>query len=296
MAGLRVSLWIFYYMLAFSIFMAAPFFGLLFVLPPVWGIHTANKREKAVQRLKSWKEHKPRVVLTAVLVALAFSTAYSNGEAERNLQLVANYPVPVIEVTSATGDQGDATTYLLQFTAQDADSVTVNGSKLDINASGVYEEEMTLTSASLTVNIKTTNEYKEDSKSIVVTRNQTPEEIAEAERKAEERLAEIARKEEAAEAARLEAEAKQRAWEQSKAGKICSRHPEWTDETCKDVADGKIWIGMEYDMLVEERGNPRSTNPSNYGYGTQMQWCWSWDYEVSCFYDNNDDGIIDSYN
>jgi hypothetical protein len=31
------------------------------------------------------------------------------------------------------------------------------------------------------------------------------------------------------------------------------------------------------------------------GSGTKWQWCWD-DIRPSCFYDNNDDGIIDAYN
>jgi hypothetical protein len=53
---------------------------------------------------------------------------------------------------------------------------------------------------------------------------------------------------------------------------------------------------MTYEMLVASLGSkPNSANPSNYGNGTSWQYCW-WNTTPSCFYDNNDDGIIDSYN
>ena len=84
-------------------------------------------------------------------------------------------------------------------------------------------------------------------------------------------------------------------WEQSTEGKLCKKYPNWTKEECIKIANKKIWIGMSYEMLIELRGKPNSANPSNYGYGTEWQWCW-YDYSPSCFYDNNDDGIIDSYN
>lgn len=84
-------------------------------------------------------------------------------------------------------------------------------------------------------------------------------------------------------------------WEQSKAGRLCKEHTGWTKEECQNLADNKIWIGMTYDMLVALRGKPNSANPSNYGYGMRWQWCWHY-HTPSCFYDDNDDGIVDSYN
>lgn len=296
MPVLRVMLWGMYFMVFVSLLASMPFLALLFLLPPVWAIRTAKDRDKPIQRLKAWKNHKARVGFSVFFVLLALIASSANADSEKKERMIAKYPVPVIAVMSATGDQGDATTYLLQLTATNADTVTVNNASVGLNDAGVYEKEIILTEPSTTLNIKAENEYKNAAKSIVVTRNMTEEEVAEEARKEAEAKAEAERKEAEAAAKRAQEEAEQRAWEQSKAGKICSRHPEWTDDTCKDVADNKIWIGMEYDMLVEQRGKPSSTNPSNYGYGTQWQWCWSWDYDVSCFYDNNDDGIIDSYN
>jgi hypothetical protein len=88
----------------------------------------------------------------------------------------------------------------------------------------------------------------------------------------------------------------QRAWEQSKAGRLCSTHTEWDKWECENIADRKIWIGMSYEMLVAAYGSkPSSANPSNYGGTTQWQWCW-WNLTPSCFYDNDGDKLIDSYN
>ena len=293
---LRVMGWGWYFMIAISLFSSLPFLALLLLLPPVWAIHTAKDRDKPVQRLKAWKNHKVRIGFSAAFILFALISSSANADSAKKERMIAEYPVPVIEVLSATGDQGDATTYLLQLTATDTNAVTVNNASVELNESGVYEKEIVLADVSTTLNIKAENEYKNAATSIVVTRNMTEEEVAEKAREEAEAMAEAERKEAEAAAKLAQEEAAQRAWEQSKAGKICSRHPEWLDGTCTDIANGKIWIGMEYDMLVEERGNPRSTNPSNYGNGVRWQWCWSWDYDVSCFYDNNDDGIIDSYN
>ena len=293
---LRAMFWAWYFMIAISLFSSVPFLALLLLLPAVWFNNMGKDRDKPVQRLRAWKSHKIRVGFSVAFVLFALISSSANADSERKERMIAEYPVPVIEILSATGDQGDAATYSLQFTASDTTAVTVNNSAIEPNDSGVYEDEIVLNDISTTLNIKAENAYKNAATSIVVTRNMTEEEITEKARKEAEAKAEAERKEAEAAAKLAQEEAAQRTWEQSKAGKICARHPEWLDGTCTDIANGNIWIGMEYDMLVEGRGKPSSTNPSNYGNGTQWQWCWSWDYDVSCFYDNNDDGIIDSYN
>lgn len=90
--------------------------------------------------------------------------------------------------------------------------------------------------------------------------------------------------------------AEEAAFLKTKAGKIYKKHPEWSKRDCERLADGSIWIGMHINMLKYRMGKPNSANPSNYGNGvTQWQWCWS-DWTPSCYYDNDDDGLIDSYN
>lgn len=85
-------------------------------------------------------------------------------------------------------------------------------------------------------------------------------------------------------------------WKKTKAGQVYAKHPDWTKQQCEDVAQGKYWIGMSYDMLVASFGRkPSSANPSNYGSVTKWQYCWD-NITPSCFYDDNGDGKIDSYN
>jgi hypothetical protein len=86
----------------------------------------------------------------------------------------------------------------------------------------------------------------------------------------------------------------QKKYDNSKAGKIQKKHPDWSKEDCERIANKRIWIGMTLDMLKCERGNPNSANPSNYGKGTQWQWVWE-DYTPSYFY-GGDDQIITAYN
>lgn len=146
--------------------------------------------------------------------------------------------------------------------------------------------------------IEATNDSKIVSKSITINRTFTAEELlaqkqqmAEAESKRQARIEaqqKVVAEQEAKEAA------EQKEWEQSKAGKLCIKYPEWTKSECQNIADNKYWIGMSLDMLKALRGTPSSANPSNYGAGTHWQWCWD-DYTPMCFY-GEDDGIITSYN
>lgn len=93
----------------------------------------------------------------------------------------------------------------------------------------------------------------------------------------------------------LEGNANLRQWDNPQAKQICLEHPSWTKDDCIRVASGQYWIGMHIDMLKYNLGSPDSANPSNYGYGVEWQWCW-YDSTPSCFYDDNNDGFIDSYN
>jgi hypothetical protein len=85
----------------------------------------------------------------------------------------------------------------------------------------------------------------------------------------------------------------------SKAGKIykfCkTKNADVTKEECEDVANGKIWIGMNIWLVVAKRGNPRSINPSNYGRGKEYQYCWDFNWSPSCFY-TKEDNIVYAYN
>lgn len=83
-------------------------------------------------------------------------------------------------------------------------------------------------------------------------------------------------------------------FKKTKAGKIQSKHPDWTKDECERLAKKQIWIGMNYDMLLYLRGKPNTVNTSNYGNGNEYQCCWD-DYDTSCFYMKSDN-IIYSYN
>lgn len=143
------------------------------------------------------------------------------------------------------------------------------------------------------------NSDKTDTVSLTVNRVFTEAEKAEKERiKAEaeaKKQAEFEAQKKAEQERIAKEQAEQKAWESSKAGKLCKKYPDWSKDDCKNLADKKIWVGMSYAMLKEVRGLPSSANPSNYGSGTDWQWCW-YNHTPSCFYDHNEDGLVDSYN
>jgi hypothetical protein len=89
-------------------------------------------------------------------------------------------------------------------------------------------------------------------------------------------------------------EAQQIAFSKTKAGKIYKNHPEWSKEDCEKLANRRVWVGMEYDMLLYLRGKPNKVNTSNYGAGNEYQCCWD-NYDISYFY-MGEDHIITSYN
>lgn len=109
---------------------------------------------------------------------------------------------------------------------------------------------------------------------------------------------EAASKKAADEAAAAQKAAEEAAYNSSPAGQLCLKHPTWTKDDCTKLAAGDhtIWIGMSYDMLIYSYGRkPDHTNVSNYGRGNEYQYCWD-NFTPSCFYDTNNDGVIDSYN
>lgn len=171
-------------------------------------------------------------------------------------------------------------------------TMSVNGIVIPMD-NGNFTYELALNDESNSVNFIAARKDKTAEKTFVVKRVFTPEETAAREAK---KQAELEAQKKAQAEAEAQAIAEQAAYDRSKAGQLCKQHIDWTKEDCQRVADRKIWVGMTYDMLIASYGGkPRSANPSNYGGKTQWQWCFD-TLSPSCFYDNNDDGIIDSYN
>lgn len=188
----------------------------------------------------------------------------------------------------------------------DSTVVTMNGRSVAINEGGSFEYKADLMTEKNELVFTAINYGKQAVSTLRVERVFTAEE--QAAREEQRRLAEEERmKKEAARKAAEEEEkrlkeeqakkdaAAQKAWEQSKAGKLCTKNPAWKKEECENVANRKYWIGMTYDMLVAAFGKPNHANPSNYGGVTHWQWCYN-SITPSCFYDSDGDSRIDAYN
>lgn len=178
-------------------------------------------------------------------------------------------------------------------------TLEINGRTVKVE-NGHFDYMADLKDEANVFSIKATNNHGTSEQRLTVNRIFTPEELTEYKKmKAEEeakKQAELAAQKKAEEARKAKELADQKAWEQSRAGRLCAKYPTWTKDNCNNIANNKIWVGMTYEMLVEEQGGkPNSANPSNYGGRTQWQYCWTY-HSPSCFYDNNDDGIIDAYN
>ncbi len=206
--------------------------------------------------------------------------------------------LPITEPDDGFTIQANETTIKGTIDPKDA-TLSINGTSVKTE-NGEFNYQAKLSDEKNVFTLKVSNSNGQSEQKITINRTFTEEELAEYERqKAEEeakKQAAIEAQKKAEEERKAKELAEQKAWEQSKAGKLCKKYPTWSKDECTKVANKKIWIGMTYDMLVESYGSkPNHANPSNYGSGTSWQWCWTY-YTPSCFYDRNDDGIIDSYN
>lgn len=217
-----------------------------------------------------------KVVGTAMIFAVIFPII--------GLVVSINVDAPKIIVESPINGAkiGAATTTIVGVLHQKGATLAINGSPVSVQEDGRFSHEVKLIRPEMQFLLRANEGDYEETQTLRISREPTPEEAV------------------AIQKAKVAAEAKAKAelvaWEKSKAGKLCKTHPEWGKEICKKVADGYHWIGMSYEMLIASYGSkPDSANPSNYGGATQWQWCWR-DYEPSCFYDQNGDGIVDAYN
>jgi len=171
--------------------------------------------------------------------------------------------------------------------------LSINGAIIKLeNGSFSYNFNLSDKTENNNITLKAKNNKKNTEKTLTITRIFTDEEKAMIEKaKQESELKAQKAKEEkiAKEKAELEA------YYKTSAGKICKAHPTWSKNDCELLADRKIWVGMEYDMVKYLRGLPESVNTSNYGSGNQYQACWDYNYNPYCFY-FGEDGIITSYN
>ena len=282
----------------------------VFWLMALW-LHPRKWEKVFMKRYSNLRNYKLRAFLTILLAFFLLSDIW-------NLVSYVSAKKPTIKILSQwintetwlfrlpySINVWNAQSFDLKFSVEWADDVFVNWVDLKSNW-GIYSKNISLSLASSDINIKASNSRYETVDQITILRDKTDEEIKteqEAERikKEKEAQEEKQRLEKEAQIKKEEQEekkkelAEQRAYEKSKAWKICKTHSNWSRGDCELLADNRIWIWMSYEMLIYTHWKPDTANPSNYWIWTQWQWCWH-DYSPSCFYDNNDDGLIESYN
>ena len=224
-----------------------------------------------------WKKVAPgrnrKIAMTALVIAFIVATGVHDHY----------YGPPKVAIASpeAGTTVNASTTVVTGSVSSNADLVTINGIEAKIDGESFSATVPLPDESNELVAIATNSGEQSKSSPVTIRREFTPEERAARDHELEQQRQAVA--------------AEEAKWTSSKAGKLCTAHPDWSRGECKDVADGKIWVGMTTDMLVALRGRPNSSNPSNYGSGTRYQYCWT-GYTPSCFYDNNSDGVIDAYN
>lgn len=238
----------------------------------LYDFETQVARDYAEQTLKDYEA----IIEASPAPTVSFITPYTIEEQTYNL---IDGQTTVTDYVINTGNEDPE--FTIEFTIENGDEAVIHygywtsGEEVAVKAdeSGVFRITLKLEEQENNFTIDVANQYKNDSIDLIVRREETKEE----------------------QDLRLKIEQNDLEWAESKAGQICSRHTDWEKYDCTKVANGNIWIGMSYEMLVEQRGKPTTASPSNYGYGTEWQWCWS-GWTPFCFYDEDDDGIIDSYN
>lgn len=218
-----------------------------------------------------WKSGvKVASIIGLFVVFLAMGGAYSSKHPISRLTIASPADRQITVTTSTLEIKGkvDPKPYSLMLFAG------TSTLQLTLLEDGSFAQTVNLTNGLNNVRIVAKNVNGEDEKTFQVTRALSEEEIA---------------------AQKRAAEAEEAAWKKTKAGQICTKHPEWSRNICDRLAEKQIWVGMTYDMLVYLNGKPNSINPSNYGGKTQYQYCWAYN-TPSCFYDHDGDEIIDAFN
>lgn len=155
-------------------------------------------------------------------------------------------------------------------------TVVINNESVEVDKNGLFSYEVELFEEQNIANIKATNGTKTVTASISIKRIFTVAEKAELDKQKAEAEAKRQAELEAPEKARAQAEARakaeQAAYENSKAGKLCTTHPTWSKDDCEIIANGKVRIGMTQEQVVVAWGRPEDINKTVYSFGVHEQW------------------------
>jgi hypothetical protein len=177
-------------------------------------------------------------------------------------------------------------------------SVMIEGFQVSVSQEGNFTDSVELQTATTTITIETANGGNSTDTVLTIFRIYSPEEIAQMQAEAtaaqqvQEQATAAADKAQAAQQAA--AIAKQNAYDNSPAGKICIAHPGWSPDVCASIAQGQLTIGMTEDQARLVRGTPDAVNTNTDINGTITQWV----YEHSNYLNSYiyfDNGILNSY-
>jgi hypothetical protein len=187
---IRYVLLFMYFMSLLSVMMASPLFGFIAIALSIWWIPFKDGESISLgTRLSQWKRHKFRIGFTALTLLFAISAMGTNAELKQARVEVQRqqsaeqarldaYLEPSIEIVSSLDSAGTAKTYALQFTVKDATNVYVGIDSITPNENGVYEKVINLDSPETDVKIRATNDGKETTRVLTVTRDETTQEAA----------------------------------------------------------------------------------------------------------------------
>lgn len=192
---------------------------------------------------------------------------------------------PSLKITSPeNGTSVQAKTISIEGKVKPSSStLTVNGLSAEIkNGSFKYEFNLNKSEEKNSITIEAKNSDKITTQTLIVNRIFTEEEkvaIETAKLKVQqEKEAQLAKE-----------KAEQQAYDNSPAGRICKKHPDWTKSVCETLSKGKVRVGMTKEQARIGWGNPDDINKTITTYGTSEQWVYG--YSSYLYFD---DGILTS--
>lgn len=185
------------------------YWAMLIFLLAIW-LHPTKEEIKPQLhfKFKEWNKYKLRIFFSVLAVFLCFvqiGIQQEELEKQRQAEFVQNYPVPKVQILSSQEKQGESREYLLEFTASDFTSVSVNGESLS-EENSKFQKTISLENAKTSIAILAKNEHKQSNKNLVIERNETPEEEKARLEKEEQERIEAEKKKAEAERKRAEAQ------------------------------------------------------------------------------------------
>lgn len=302
------SLFFFTVLMSALIMYESGIIGGLLLLILAWG-YNDKKDAKLINRLRNFKQHKIRFMLSAVIVLVSVIMIFLHFTEAKRQAFVKNYPESAITIIS-NQDKQENTKYELRFSVENYTNVKVNGEQVN-SENHLFSKTIDLKTLQTKIVVDAKNEYKSAQKTILINRNETDEEKRQRTEREKDRK-------EQEEKIRAEAKARGEKRYQDLADIFCSSRSErysryinlddfsdmlesgqvttihnvidrapskascrriaeqclkhWTDEECKKMAEQKIWLGMTENQLILSWGLPKDKNNTVGVWGVSSQW------------------------